>query len=581
MKFPFSTTAILVVAQWATSSVGRQTVSNPVFWEDLADLDIFRIGDVYYYTSSTMAYSPGAPLLRSYDLVHWEYMTHAIPVLDFGANYFLNGSGSAYVQGVWASSMRYRRSNDQFYWIGCVDFAKTHIFTAPGSVVEKPGAPATEWTEHPAIINCYYDCSLLIDDDDSMYVSFGSTNLSVAKLTPDGLSQSYTQVVYNSPNQTYIEGSRFYKINGKYYILTTPPAASEWVLKSDSPWGPYEMQPLAESVIPPAPYAGNPHQGGLVEAIDGQWYYAAFIDSFPGGRVPVLAPVSWTDDGWPVLDIVNNTWPSEIPAPIKTDKTVPPPTGVDAFTGPILGPQWEWNHNPDTKSFSFAKGGGLIMKTATVTDNLFLARNTLTHRVLGPASRATFHVDLGGMIDGDQAGMALFRDSMAFLGISKAGDILTLEYVNRLLLNDTTSDGWQTASNGTVTATGPSFKTTAKSNKDLWLRIDVSILPAFNAPAGIERHANFSYSFDGKEFKQLGVPFTLSNTWQYFIGLVGSYVLNRVASVSQVIKLTNGKFMPAIASVYSTLPENRWAGRLWPKASQLNLFPLMDCNWEC
>ncbi|KAH8799164.1 arabinoxylan hydrolase [Xylogone sp. PMI_703] len=511
----FSIVSFLLIAQRVMSVAGRQMVSNPVFWEDLADLDIFRLGDAYYYSASTMAYSPGAPLLRSYDLIHWEYMTHSVPVLDFGAKYFLNGSGSAYVEGVWASSLRYRKSNDRFYWIGCVDFAQTHIFTAPGSIIDKPGAPATDWTEHPAINHCYYDCSLLIDDDDSMYVSFGSTNLSVAKLTSDGLSQNYTQVVYNSPNQTYIEGSRFYKINGTYYILTTPPASSEWVLKSQSPWGPYEMRHLADSVIPPVPYAGNPHQGGLIEAPDGQWYYAAFIDSFPGGRVPVLAPISWTVDGWPILDIVNNTWPSEIPNPVKTDKTIPPPTGKDFFHGPILGPQWEWNHNPDPESYGFAPGGGLIMKTATVTDNLFLARNTLTHRVLGPASRGTFQVDLRGMIDGDQVGMGLFRDAMAFIGVSKAGDTLTVEYVDGLLLSDSNNNGWQTVSNGTVAATGPSFKATAK---DLWLRIDVSILPAFNAPAGIERHANFSFSFDGKDFKQLGTPFTLANTWEYFIG---------------------------------------------------------------
>jgi len=50
------------------------TFNNPVLWEDLADLDVFRVNDVYYYSASTMAYSPGAPVLRSYDLVNWEYI---------------------------------------------------------------------------------------------------------------------------------------------------------------------------------------------------------------------------------------------------------------------------------------------------------------------------------------------------------------------------------------------------------------------------------------------------------------------------------------------------------------------------
>jgi beta-xylosidase len=73
-----------------------KTFQNPVLWEDLADIDVIRVGDTYYYSASNMHYSPGAPLLRSYDLVNWEYIGHSVPVLDFGPEYDLNG-GSAYV----------------------------------------------------------------------------------------------------------------------------------------------------------------------------------------------------------------------------------------------------------------------------------------------------------------------------------------------------------------------------------------------------------------------------------------------------------------------------------------------------
>ncbi|MFC6078406.1 RICIN domain-containing protein, partial [Microbispora bryophytorum] len=47
---------------WPPSS----SYSNPVLWEDLADIDVFRVDDTYYYSASTMHYSPGAPILRSY-----------------------------------------------------------------------------------------------------------------------------------------------------------------------------------------------------------------------------------------------------------------------------------------------------------------------------------------------------------------------------------------------------------------------------------------------------------------------------------------------------------------------------------
>ena len=47
----------------------RTYTRNPVVWQDFADGDIIRVGDAYYYSASTMHYSPGAPILRSYDLV--------------------------------------------------------------------------------------------------------------------------------------------------------------------------------------------------------------------------------------------------------------------------------------------------------------------------------------------------------------------------------------------------------------------------------------------------------------------------------------------------------------------------------
>lgn len=35
--------------------------TNPVVWQDFADLDIIRVGATYYASASTMHYSPGAP----------------------------------------------------------------------------------------------------------------------------------------------------------------------------------------------------------------------------------------------------------------------------------------------------------------------------------------------------------------------------------------------------------------------------------------------------------------------------------------------------------------------------------------
>jgi beta-xylosidase len=479
----------------AGDAVTAATITNPVLWEDLADVDIFRVNDTYYYSASTMHYSPGAPILRSYDLVNWEFAGHSVPRLDFGSKYDLNG-GRGYVRGVWASFLNFRRSNGTFYWGGCVDFAQTHIYTATS--VEGP------WTKRSTIPNCYYDAGMLVDDNDTMYVAYGNTTISVAQLSADGLSQVRTQQVFQTPsNIGTLEGSRFYKRNGAYYIFLTRPANGQYILKStNGPFGPYTIRQVLLDLPGPIAGGGVPHQGGLVQTQNGDWYYMAFVDAFPGGRVPVLAPVTWTADGWPVLQTVNGRWGTTYPPPNlpPPPRAVKPPTGTDTFAGTALGPEWEWNHNPDTSRFSV--NNGLRLQTATVTNDLYSARNTLSHRILGPSSTATITLDYGAMRDGDRAGLAMLRQTSAWIGIKRDNGANRVVMVNGLTMDA----NWNTTGLGTEQA-GANV-----SGGRIWLRVNADIRP------GANQQARFSYSTDGVNFTTLGPAFTMNNAWQFFMG---------------------------------------------------------------
>lgn len=114
-----------------TALAGVTAFNNPVLWQDLADLDIRRVDNAYYYSSSTMHYSPGAPILRSYDLFNWEYIGHSVPTLDFGSAYNLPSGSRAYVKGIWASFFAYHPQKKLWLWGGCVEFGKTYIYSAP------------------------------------------------------------------------------------------------------------------------------------------------------------------------------------------------------------------------------------------------------------------------------------------------------------------------------------------------------------------------------------------------------------------------------------------------------------------
>ncbi len=467
--------------------------TNPVVWQDFADVEVIRVGEVYYMTASTMHYSPGAPILRSYDLANWEFAGHSVPSLEFGTKYDLTNGQRAYVKGIWASTLAYRPSNRTYYWAGCIEFNDTFIYTA--SSVEGP------WSRHAQLDTCYYDAGMLIDTDDTMYVAYGNTTISVAQLSADGRSQVRAQQVFQTPsNIGTLEGARFYKRGGSYYIWLTRPANGQYVLKSDNgPFGPYTMRQVLLDLPGPISGGGVPHQGGLVQLPNGSWYYMAFVDAYPGGRVPALAPITWTAEGWPVLQTVNGRWGVNYPSPLPV-RPVKPLIGTDTFSGTALGPQWEWNHDPDTGRYSV--NNGLTLRTATVTNDLYAARNTLTHRIQGPTSTATIELDHSAMRDGDRAGLAMLRQSSAWVGVRRDNGVTRVVMTNGLSMDG----NWNTTSTGTEIASA------AVSGGRIWLRANADIRP------GSGRQARFFYSTDGTNFVQLGNALTLNNTWQFFMG---------------------------------------------------------------
>ena len=471
------------------------TFRNPVIWQDLPDLDIIRVDNTFYYSASSFHFSPGAPILRSYDLVNWEYIGHSVPVLDYNNSYSLSG-GRNYNNGIWASSLQYRKSNKTFYWIGCMHGnGGGYMYTATN--IEGP------WTKRSTPY-CYYDVGLLIDEDtDTMYAAYGNTTISVAQLSADGFSQVRSQNVYTSGSEGALEGSRFYKINGYYYIMPTQYANGEYILRATNPFGPYTLQNFAVKLSPPITpeptTGGSPHQGGIVQTQNGDWYYMAFLDAYPGGRIPVLAPVTWTN-GWPSVTLVNGGWGLSYPFPNLPCTPTKPFTGTDTFSAATLDHRWEWNHNPDNTKWS--AGGGLTLQTATVTSDLYAARNTLTHRTLGPISTATIELDYSAMKDGDVAGLAMLRQTSAWVGVKRAGAAYRVVMVNGLAMDASFN----------TTSTGTEVASTGMSGGKIWLRVNADITP------GANRQAKFYYSTDGSQFTQLGNVLTLDRTWAFFMG---------------------------------------------------------------
>ena len=181
---------------------------------------------------------------------------------------------------------------------------------------------------------CYYDSGLLIDDDDTMYISYISdNNIWVAQLSDDGTEEVTSQQVFAPPTDIgacilckalfdthgfhpgYLEGTRPYKYDGRYYILATKPGAGTYMLQADSVFGNYTIKTLVLNVPQEGNKAGSVHQGSLVDTPEGDWYYMGFIDAYPGGRIPVMAPITWGEDGFPVAQVRSFTRVKTQPRP--------------------------------------------------------------------------------------------------------------------------------------------------------------------------------------------------------------------------------------------------------------------------
>ena len=78
-------------ATW-TPDNGNGTFTNPLFYDEFSDPDLIRVGDWFYLTGTTMHAMPGLPILRSKDLVNWEFVAYAMDKLDLGPAYPLRGT---------------------------------------------------------------------------------------------------------------------------------------------------------------------------------------------------------------------------------------------------------------------------------------------------------------------------------------------------------------------------------------------------------------------------------------------------------------------------------------------------------
>jgi beta-xylosidase len=401
-----------VLAQKMSSDNGDGTYTNPVIAADFPDPDVILVDDTFYMVNTTMFVFPGVTILKSHDLVNWQYCSNAVQRFDFGPCYDLEGC-NRYGHGQWATSLKYH--NGKFYLLFITLNEGGFLCTAI-----KPEGP---WQINK-LPKGFYDPGLFFDDNGRIYVAHGYNKIFVTELDENYAPKGNDSLVYTGDIRRGLEGTHVYKINGYYYLYCTYGGLDGFqaALRSKSIYGPYEQKVVIRDTTHGVNY--GIHQGALIKTQTGEWWTMLFVDSGPFGRFPSLQPVTWVD-GWPTVGVNGKAVVTcRKPNVGRTYPATTLPTS-DEFDAPELGMQWGWNHNPDTTRWSLTeKPGCLRLRTAKVVDSLPKTRNTLTQRMFAyysdtMVSVASTRMDIGQMKEGDIAGLAVFQDPYAFVGIKR------------------------------------------------------------------------------------------------------------------------------------------------------------------
>ena len=357
--------------------------------QDYPDPTILKDGNDYYMTHSTFVYHPGLLIWHSTDLQNWEPVCRACPefegsgyapdIIKHDGRYFIYYPALNTNFVIWADDIKGPWSKPIDLKVGGID---------PGHIVGEDG--------------CRY-----------LFLSNGNSPLVRVKLSDDGLSVvSEPEVAYEGwqfPSDWETEGfwleSPKLMKHGDWYYMTTAeggtagPATSHMVVsaRSKSIFGPWEnspYNPIVHTYSADEPWWSKGH-GTPFEGPDGQWMmvYHAYPNGFHTlGRVSLLEPVEWTEDGW-----FKSADPEDI-TPLFSDMDID-----DSFKGGRFG--WQW------------AGWKLSEKSPLGGMNLFLAT----------AQDRSYTAEVNVRIRKDKkAGMMLFYDEHAYAGAVADKDNITI-----------------------------------------------------------------------------------------------------------------------------------------------------------
>ena len=520
-------------ATWNPNLPGGK-YKNPVINADYSDPDVCRVGNDFYMTSSSFACFPGLQILHSTDLVNWKIIGAALtddyPVLpEFRGTNLDWRKRIQHGNYVWAPSIRHHDGWFYIYW-GDPD---------QGLFMTKTQNPAGTWSK-PVCVKPgkgMIDCCPLWDEDGKAYLSHGCAGsragvksvLFVAPMSADGTTVTGpSHIVYDGhEDQPTIEGTKFYKRNGYYYIMSPAGGVKygwQVILRSRNPFGPYEEYVgLAQGKSK----INGPHQGAWIDTPSGEDWFLHFQDKHAYGRVVHLQPAKWVNywlvigddrDGDGCGDPVTQ-WKK--PA-LKATENVQPRED-DEFSATDLGLQWQFE-GPYSHYWYFCDANKSKLRLYGIQQpenytNLADMQNTLMQKF--PAenftvtSKLKFIPNPGNKNKGEEAGFIIKGLDYAAIKFVTTKEGCLMRFVK---CKDAMKGGKEVVETEMPMTLVEQKKPYTQryavddipqprhATQDIYVR---AVVKSAGIGNGITSSAQFYYSTDGKKFTKIGSPFTV------------------------------------------------------------------------
>ncbi len=398
---------------------------NPIRRGMFPDPSIVRVGKDYYMVNSSFIFFPCIPISHSKDLIHWEIIGHAVTEPEWASLDELEGG-----RGYWAPDISY--DNGRFY------ITATYRLNDTGTVYRKQIVVSSEKPEGP------YSKPAIIDEDgidpsifheDGRHYMLLNRGARILELNEDCTKQiSEAELLYYGDQKRAPEGPHLLKKDGYYYLFLAEGGTGAGhrisVARSKTLMGNYEpcpYNPIMRQMDEGAAIQRCGH-GKPVCTQNGEWYMVYLCGRMIGdgysmlGRETALDPISWTADGWPVVNGLKGpsvlqkkpdlpVWMPKETASVSEDGIRSVAADAEQTMTAAAGwdKKWMTPRVPEPEGILFLPSG-IRIKGSRFPLKDVAARNILLQRQTSFCFRAETGLFIPKLADGQEAGLTCYYD---------------------------------------------------------------------------------------------------------------------------------------------------------------------------